>query len=251
MRTAAALALLLAATAARADVEVKVDGDRYDVRAANMPLTEVLDRLAKQSGMKVVYEGAPPRTVVTVGLSRVGHVQAVLGVLEGLGVAYVLRTDVKGLHVEEIHVVSVTPSGSPAAASAGPGPGKGIEVPQNPTPGAMGIQPEPDQEEPEPEPEPEPPPQAGKGEKGEQVGNQPPPPPVGVLPGFVPPGYVPPAPGGQARGENDGGAGVASPGDPLPAPGVNNPFGGPPGAFLPPAFPGATPPPPPPPSSRE
>jgi hypothetical protein len=101
---AAALALALS-TAVQADVKVTKSGDRLDVTAAEAPVSEVLDGLARQTRMKIVYEGAAPRTPVTVELRGRTPAQAVLGVLEGLGLNYALVLDASGTEVETLMIV--------------------------------------------------------------------------------------------------------------------------------------------------
>lgn len=101
---AAALALVLS-TPLRAGVEVTATGDRLDVTAAQAPVSEVLDGLARKTRMKVVYDGPVPRTPVTVELRGRTPAQAVLGVLEGLGLNYALVLDVSGTEVETLMIM--------------------------------------------------------------------------------------------------------------------------------------------------
>ena len=102
--TAAALVLVFSLPL-RAGVEVTATGDRVDVTAAQVPVSEVLDGLARNTRMKVVYEGPVPRTPVTVELRGRTPAQAVLGVLEGLGLNYALVLDVSGTKVETLMIV--------------------------------------------------------------------------------------------------------------------------------------------------
>ncbi|HEX9710577.1 MAG TPA: hypothetical protein VGB42_11515 [Candidatus Thermoplasmatota archaeon] len=101
---AAALALI-PSPPLQAGVEITATGDRLDVTAAEAPVSEVLDGLARKTRMKVVYEGAVPRTLVTVELRGRTPAQAVLGVLEGLGLNYALVLDVSGTEVETLMIV--------------------------------------------------------------------------------------------------------------------------------------------------
>jgi len=89
----------------QAGVEVTATGDRLDVTAAQAPVSEVLDGLARKTRMKVVYEGPVPRTPVTLELRGRTPAQAVLGVLEGLGLSYALVLDVSGTEVETLMIV--------------------------------------------------------------------------------------------------------------------------------------------------
>jgi len=101
---AAALALVFSLPL-QAGVEITAVGDRLDVTAAQAPVSEVLDGLARKTRMKVVYEGPVPRTPVTVELRGRTPAQAVLGVLEGLGLNYALVLDVSGTEVETLMIV--------------------------------------------------------------------------------------------------------------------------------------------------
>src|SRR5262249_61041216 len=57
----ATLAILLAATVSASDVDVRATaGGRVTLRVASAPLSEVLDRLSRQIGMKGIYDGQPP-----------------------------------------------------------------------------------------------------------------------------------------------------------------------------------------------
>jgi hypothetical protein len=123
------LAFVLAAPPAAAEVRVQPqDGGLLSVEARGAPVSEVLDRLARQTGMQVVYEGAPPRLPVTLAIERRTPAEAVFSVLEGLGLNYVLRLD-----ESSGRVLTLVMAGAAAAASPGA-----------PTPGgrAAGSQPE-------------------------------------------------------------------------------------------------------------
>ena len=128
MRYLAACGLLLAASAFAGEVDVRgTAAGRVSVRVTAAPLSEVLDRLARQTGMKVVYDGAPPRAVVRGRLVEDATVaDAVADVLEGLGVSYALRLDATGLKVDTLLVLgavrgsSSSPSSSPAPRPAVP-----------------------------------------------------------------------------------------------------------------------------------
>ena len=128
MRYLAACGLLLAASALAGEVDVRgTAAGRVSVRVTAAPLSEVLDRLARQTGMKVVYDGAPPRAVVRGRQVEDATVaDAVADVLEGLGVSYALRLDATGLKVDTLLVLgavrgsSSSPSSSPAPRPAVP-----------------------------------------------------------------------------------------------------------------------------------
>jgi len=123
MRPLATVVLMAIAPAlAAADVAVKVNAGRVDLAATAAPLGDVLDRLARQTGMKVVYEGPVPRSLVTLTIQGRTPAEAVLSVLEGQGVNFALLADSTGAGVQTLVVAgspaSTAPtSPSPAAAS--------------------------------------------------------------------------------------------------------------------------------------
>jgi hypothetical protein len=119
---AAALLALLAATAfpATAEVTVRVSGGTVDLAATAAPLADVLDRLGRQTGMKVVYEGAAPRQLVTVSLHGRTPAEAVLSLLEGLGVNFALVADPTGTRVRTLVVAGAASVSAPAPASIRP-----------------------------------------------------------------------------------------------------------------------------------
>ena len=128
MRYLAACGLLLAASAFAGEVDVRsTAAGLVSVRVTAAPLSDVLDRLARQTGMKVVYDGAPPRAVVRGRqVEDVTVADAVADVLEGLGVSYALRLDATGLKVDTLLVLGTvkaslsSPSASPAPRPAVP-----------------------------------------------------------------------------------------------------------------------------------
>lgn len=116
-----ALLLLFWPRLAFASVEVSQDGERVSVRAEAAPLSEVLDSLSRQLGIKVVYEGAPPRNPVNASLVNRTQGEAVLSVLEGLGLNYLARMDVTGTRVEHLVIAAAsapTAGGAPPPAPA-------------------------------------------------------------------------------------------------------------------------------------
>jgi hypothetical protein len=141
MRKVAALtlAIVLATRFGAAQTEVRRVGETLDVRATAAPVAEVLDRIARETGMKVTYDGAPPRARVSVTLTGVTPAQAVLRVLEGQGLNYALRMDPRAVRVETLLMV------------AGSGAGTVAPTPTRPIPGTRQIDREPDVAEPDDE----------------------------------------------------------------------------------------------------
>jgi hypothetical protein len=119
MRTLLALmALLVAAPPLRAAVDVRVSPDnRVDVQATNAPLSEILDGLARQLKVKIVYEGPPPRQLLTVDLKGRTPAEAFLAIVEGQGLAYAVAMDKSGTKVESVLMAG---GNNAPAANAGP-----------------------------------------------------------------------------------------------------------------------------------
>ena len=136
------LAAVLAARFGAAQTDVRRVGDTLDVRATAAPVAEVLDRIARETGMKVTYDGPPPRARVSVTLAGVTPAQAVLRVLEGQGLNYALRMDARAVRVEALLMVAGTGAGTVASPA----------MPARPIPGTRQIDREPDVAEPDDEP---------------------------------------------------------------------------------------------------
>jgi hypothetical protein len=140
MRLAAAAVVLALATAtAAAEVVVRVSGGHVDLTATAAPLADVLDRLARQTGMKVVYEGPAPRQLVTVSLHGRTPSETVLAVFEGLGINYALVADPTGASVQTLVVAgaaTATASSSPSAGGGRPAPRPNPRRPFGPPPGS-------------------------------------------------------------------------------------------------------------------
>jgi hypothetical protein len=122
---------LFAGRTAAAEVIVAVNEGRVDLTARSAPLSDVLDRLARQTRMEVTYEGAPPRNLVTAAVQAATPAQAVLSVLEGLGVNYALQLDRTGREVRSILLVTAP---APAAAAGRPATGPSARLPPPPPP---------------------------------------------------------------------------------------------------------------------
>jgi hypothetical protein len=118
MRLFAALVVVaLVAAPATAEVAVRVSGGHVDLTATAAPLAEVLDRLARQTGMKVVYEGAAPRQLVTLSLHGRTPTETVLAVFEGLGVNFALVADPSGSRVQTLVVAGTAASSAPSSTA--------------------------------------------------------------------------------------------------------------------------------------
>jgi hypothetical protein len=104
VRLAVAL-VILGCTSARAEVEVRLAGERVSIRAAAAPLAEVLERLARTTGMRVIYDGAVPRQTLTATLEDRAPEEAVHSVLEGLGLNYAVVMDPSGARVDQLLIL--------------------------------------------------------------------------------------------------------------------------------------------------
>jgi hypothetical protein len=137
MRTFAALAVLAVATApAAAEVAVRVSGGQVDLTATAAPLAEVLDRLARQTGMKVVYEGAVPRQLVTISLHGRTPIETVLSVFEGLGVNFALVADPGGSRIQTLVIAGTAVASAPSGGASRPAQSAPMHRPFGPPPGA-------------------------------------------------------------------------------------------------------------------
>jgi hypothetical protein len=119
------LALQAVAAAPGAEVAIRVRADgRVDVRVTSAPLVAVLGRLGAQTGMKVAYQGPPPRRRVSLEVFAPNQAQAVLEVLEGLGVNYAVSMNPEGTRVLSLIVAAgAHASGAePALANSEPVP---------------------------------------------------------------------------------------------------------------------------------
>jgi hypothetical protein len=165
----AGLALALLSTlapAAWAELNVSMRGGLMDIRAQAAPVSEVLNQIARQTGMQVVPDGAPPTTPVTLALEGRTPAEIVLSVLENAGVGYAAQLDRSGQKVTRLLLVRPGAAASPATAQARPS--------VRPAPA---LRPEPPVRDESPEPEeleqrePPIPPEAAR---GQQAGEPPP-----------------------------------------------------------------------------
>jgi hypothetical protein len=109
-------------------LELDARAGRVTLRANRVPLNRILDRLARETGMKVTYESTPPSQAVTATLDHLEPRDAIVRLMEGLGVPYVFRTDVSGRRVDTL-IVSDSGAGIRGASSASLGGGENIEYP--------------------------------------------------------------------------------------------------------------------------
>ena len=136
MRAAGGFVLMLALSAApvSAEVDVQYKGGLVDVRATTAPLAEVLDRLARATGMKVVQQGVTPSMLLSLSIQGRTPAEAVFGVLEGLGLNYAFVLDASGNRIETL-ILAGSAGGRLVAATTAPPPTPAQRyVPQPATP---------------------------------------------------------------------------------------------------------------------
>jgi len=100
------------------EAEVKVVGGRVHIQATATPVSTVLDRLSRTTGMKIVYEGAPPTDRLTATIDAGSETEALSRLLEGLGLTYAFKLDAAGRHVVTLFVTAAPPSSSSRRASS-------------------------------------------------------------------------------------------------------------------------------------
>jgi hypothetical protein len=139
-------------------LEARADG-RIDLVADAAPLADVLACLAETLGLRLEYQGRPPRQSVSASLRDQTPAVAVASLLEGLGVDYLLGLDPSRAKVDHLIVLdssggavsspgAAPPPGAPAERiaeppPAGEAPGLGTELP-----GGEGTEPVPSPFEP-------------------------------------------------------------------------------------------------------
>jgi type II secretory pathway component GspD/PulD (secretin) len=109
----AALVALPAVSAPSSGFDVRVKEGLVTIDARAAPLSDVLDQLGHQTGMKVVYEAGRPRQIVSAAIEGLPPADALAKLLEGLGVGYGFSLDATGARVETLII-----SGAAGAAKA-------------------------------------------------------------------------------------------------------------------------------------
>ena len=103
------------------EVEIRQSGDRVSLMAVSAPAAEILERLARQTGMRIVYDAQPPRQLITARLEQRTTAEAVLGIMEGLGLNYALVMDSAGTQVDQLLILGPV-AAAPSTATAVPAP---------------------------------------------------------------------------------------------------------------------------------
>ena len=106
------------ASAPTTGVDVRVKEGLVTIDAHEAPLSDVLDQLGRQTGMKLVYEAGRPRQMVSASIEGLPQPVALTKLLEGLGVGYSFSMDLTGRRVETLIISGV--SGTATASLARP-----------------------------------------------------------------------------------------------------------------------------------
>jgi hypothetical protein len=112
---------------------------RIDLSAHAVPLVDVLRCLVERAGLRVEYDGPPPRQLVSVALHADSLASTLESLLEGLGVNYLLSRNASGTAVERLIVFGSTRATEPSrgagapAAAAGAAPSEEPFAPREPS----------------------------------------------------------------------------------------------------------------------
>lgn len=108
------------------ELQVRKEGAAVFVQGSQVALSEVLDRLASATGMTVIYDGPPPRQLVTAHIEGRSEVEAVQALFEGQAINYALTLDPSGVHVELLILVTDTTRQGGSSGSRPPVPAETI-----------------------------------------------------------------------------------------------------------------------------
>jgi len=149
--TAIPLLLLVALPGGSAELDVQARDGLLTLRARAVPLVDVLERLSRETGLKLVYEGPKPSQLVTVTFEGLPETEALGRLFEGLGIDYAFHSDASGQHVGMLIVSRGSGTGASAAASRAPSPPRRFgNVPPGSAPVEEPFAPEPDAGQAEP-----------------------------------------------------------------------------------------------------
>jgi hypothetical protein len=100
---------LLARTGQPAPISIQIRGERIDIQADNTPLVQILNGVAWEAKMKIVYDAPPPQDPVTVNIKNATLSQAITDLLHGHGLIYVAKMDASGSRVDTLVLTSGNP----------------------------------------------------------------------------------------------------------------------------------------------
>src|SRR5689334_12587984 len=74
-------------------IQIEVRGERVTVHAEKVPLVQVLNGVAWEAKMKIVYDAPPPQDVVSIDFKDYMLRDAITELLRGHGLIYIARLD--------------------------------------------------------------------------------------------------------------------------------------------------------------
>jgi hypothetical protein len=136
------MCVLVPAAGRTAGVEVRIVDGRVDLTSDGAPLGTLLDRLSQALSFQLERDGNVPNPIVpALELRGRTPVEAVLSVLEGLGLNHALTLDVSGARIEKLVLVGASSSARGASGGARPTPFSRRNAPR---PELYASEPEPD-----------------------------------------------------------------------------------------------------------
>jgi hypothetical protein len=93
---------LVARVGGSSPIQIEIRGERVSIRAEKVPLVQVLNGVAWESKMKIVYDTEPPQNVVSVDLKNMLLREAITELLRGHGLVYIARMDPTGTRVDTL-----------------------------------------------------------------------------------------------------------------------------------------------------
>jgi hypothetical protein len=100
---------LVARVGLPAPIQIQIRGERIDIQADNTPLVQILNGVAWEAKMKIIYDAPPPLDPVTVNIKDATLSQAITDLLHGHGLIYVAKMDAAGTRVETLVLTSGNP----------------------------------------------------------------------------------------------------------------------------------------------
>jgi len=122
MRRGLFLASVLACCAARsgdsAPISIHLHGEQVDIHAEGVPLVQVLNGVAGEAKMSIVYDNAqPPQDPVSFDIKNATVSEAITELLRGHGLVYVAKMDAGGKRVDTL--LLTTGAAGPVHAAPG------------------------------------------------------------------------------------------------------------------------------------
>jgi hypothetical protein len=117
MRRTSLLAAFLAALLpafSEAGIHVESKGGRVSIHATGASIPDILEKLREETGMRVIYDGAPPDDQVELAVVDLTPVGAVVSLLEHRAIKYAMVLDASGAQVEVLLISTAPPPPRPA-----------------------------------------------------------------------------------------------------------------------------------------